>query len=136
LGLLEIGDEQGLHGIREAYMNRELALKMVLALVGLLFLALVFPLAMFMRQEPALSMMLSLYVTLGVFLLLAMRNPLASRSLIAFTAWSSFAHAAVMGTQALRNMISRGELIGVAILVVIGAALIARAPAKQPTRSA
>jgi hypothetical protein len=136
LGLLEIGDEQGLHGIREAYMNRELALKMVLALVGLLFLALVFPLAMFMRQEPALSMMLSLYVTLGVFLLLAMRNPLASRSLIAFTAWSSFAHAAVMGTQALRNLISRGELIGVAILVVIGAALIARAPAKQPTRSA
>jgi hypothetical protein len=55
-------------------------------------------------------MMLSLYVTLGVFLLLAIRNPLASRSLIAFSAWSSFAQAAVMGTQALRNMISRGEL--------------------------
>jgi ABC-type Fe3+-siderophore transport system permease subunit len=65
-----------------------------------------------------------------------MRNPLASRSLIAFTAWSSFAHAAAMGAQALRNMISRGELIGVAILVVIGAALIVLAPAKQPTRSA
>jgi hypothetical protein len=117
-------------------MNRELALKIVLALVGLLFLALVYPLAMFMRQEPALSMMLSLYVTLGVFLLLAVRNPLASRSLIAFTAWSSFAHAAVMGTQALRNMIARGELIGVAVLVVIGAALIALAPAKQPTEPA
>ena len=93
-------------------MNREMALKIVLALVGLLFLALLYPLAVFMRQEPALSMMLSLYVTLGVFLLLAIRNPLASRSVIAFTAWSSFAHAAVMGTQALRNMISRGELIG------------------------
>jgi hypothetical protein len=114
-------------------MNRELALKIVLALVGLLFLALVYPLAIFMRQEPALSMMLSLYVTLGVFLLLAIRNPLASRSLIAFTAWSSFAHAAVMGTQALRNMISRGELIGVAVLVIIGVALIALAPAKQHT---
>jgi hypothetical protein len=117
-------------------MNRELALKIVLTLVGLLFLALVYPLAMFMRQEPALSMMLSLYVTLGVFFLLAIRNPWASRSLISFTAWSSFAHAAVMGTQALRNMISRGELIGVAILVVIGAALIALAPAKQPTEPA
>ena len=117
-------------------MNRELALKIVLALVGLLFLALVYPLAIFMRQEPALSMMFSLYVTLGVFLLLAIRNPLASRSLIAFTAWSSFAHAAVMGTQALRNMISRGELIGVAVLVVIGAALIALAPAKQPAEPA
>jgi hypothetical protein len=113
-------------------MNRELALKIVLTLVGLLFLALVYPLAMFMRQEPALSMMLSLYVTLGVFFLLAIRNPWASRSLISFTAWSSFAHAAVMGTQALRNMIPRGELIGVAVLVIIGSALIVLAPANQP----
>jgi hypothetical protein len=47
--------------------------------------------AMFMQQEPALSMQCRLYVTLGVFLLLAVCNPLASRSLIAFTAWSSFA---------------------------------------------
>ena len=112
-------------------MNREVALKIVLALVGLLFLALAYPLMMFVRQDPALSMMLSIYVTLGVFLLLAIRDPLASRSLIAFTAWSSFAHAGVMGTQALRNRISRGELVGVAILVVIGIALIALAPAKQ-----
>jgi len=40
-------------------MNRQVALKIVLALVGLLFLALVYPMALFMRQEPALSMMLS-----------------------------------------------------------------------------
>jgi hypothetical protein len=113
-------------------MNRELALKVVLALVGVLFCALAYPLALFLRQEPALSMMLSLYVTLGIFLLLAVRNPSASRSLIAFTAWSSFAHAAVMGTQAMRNMVAHGELIGVAVLVLIGAALIALAPAKQP----
>ncbi|HEV2379198.1 MAG TPA: DUF6632 domain-containing protein [Terriglobia bacterium] len=112
-------------------MNREVALKIVLAVAGLLFLASAYPLMVFVRQEPALSMMFSLYVTLGVFLLLAIRNPSASRSLIAFTAWSSFAHAAVMGTQALRNMISRGELVGVAVLIVIGAALIALAPAKQ-----
>jgi hypothetical protein len=121
----------GLFGIRRANMNREMALKIVLALVGMLFLALLYPLAVFMRQEPALSMMFSLYVTLGIFLLLAIRNPWASRSVIAFTAWSSFAHAAVMGTQALRSMISRGELIGVAVLIVIGAALIALAPAKN-----
>jgi hypothetical protein len=114
-------------------MNREQALKIALAVVGFLFLALVYPMALFMRQEPALSMMLSLYVTLGVFLLLAIRNPSESRSVIAFTAWSSFAHAAVMGTQALRNMISHGELIGVAVLVVIGVALIALAPTKQST---
>ena len=112
-------------------MNRQVALKIALALVGLIFLALAYPLTMFVRQDPALSMMLSIYITLGVFLLLAIRNPSANRNLIAFTAWSSFAHAAVMGTQALRNMISRDELVGVAVLAVIGVAFIALAPAKQ-----
>jgi len=113
-------------------MNRERALKVVMVLVGLLFLALIYPLTMFFSSEAALAMMLSLYVTLGVFLLIAARNPSANRSLIAFTAWSSFAHAAVMAVQAFRNVISRGELKGVAVLVIIGVALIALAPAKQP----
>jgi hypothetical protein len=108
-------------------MNRELALKIVLAVVGLLFIALGYPMVVFIRQEPALSMQFSLYVTLGVFLLLTIRNLPASRSLIAFTAWSSFAHAALMGTQACRNVVARGELIGVAVLVFIGAVLIALA---------
>ena len=113
-------------------MKRERALKIVLVLVGLLFIAMVYPLVMFVKQEPALAMMTSLYVTLGIFLLLAARNPPANRSLIAFTAWSSFAHAAVMSFQAFRNLIARGELIGSVVLVVIGVALIALAPATQP----
>ncbi len=111
-------------------MNREVALKMVLALVGLLFLALAYPLIIFVRQDPSLSMMFSLYVTLGFFLLIAIRDPYASRSVIAFTAWSSLAHAAVMGTQALRNIVPHEELIGVVALVVIGVALITLAPAR------
>jgi hypothetical protein len=114
-------------------MNREAGLKIVLVVVALLFLFLAYPMILFARQEPSLSMMMmSLYVTLGVFLLLAVRNPWANRSLIAFTAWSSFAHAAVMGTQALRNIVDRGELIGVGVLIIIGIALISLAPAKQP----
>ena len=112
-------------------MNRERALKVVLVFVGLLFLALVYPLMMFVRQEPPLAMMLSVYVTLGIFLLLAARNPSANRSLIAFTAWSSFAHAALMAVQAFRNFIARGELLGVSVLIVIGVALIVLAPAKK-----
>jgi hypothetical protein len=115
---------------RERNMNRERMLKVVLGLVGLLFSASVYPMVMFMRQEPALAMMLSVYSTLGVFLLLAARNPSASRSLIAFTAWSSFAHAAVMGVQAFRKMISPGELVGVAALALIGVALLVLAPGK------
>src|SRR5215470_17741710 len=112
-------------------MWRERALKVVLILVGLLFLAGVYPLIVMLRQEPALAMMMSLYATLGVFLIIAAQDPSANRSLIAFTAWSSFAHAAVMGVQAFRNMIQRGELVGVALFVVIGVPLLALAPAKQ-----
>ena len=112
-------------------MRRERALKVVLVLVGLLFTAMVYPLVLFVKQEPALAMMMSLYVTLGIFLMMATRNPSANRSLIAFTAWSSFAHAAVMSYQAFRNLVARGELIGSAVLVIIGVALIALAPAKQ-----
>jgi hypothetical protein len=116
-------------------MNRERALRAVVALVGLLFCALIYPLVIFVRQDPALSMMFSVYVTLGVFLLLAVRNPSANRSLIAFTAWSSLAHAGLMGWQAFRHIVSRDELVGVAILVVIGIALIALAPAKKAGRT-
>jgi hypothetical protein len=58
------------------------------------------------------------------------------RSLIAFAAWSSFAHAAIMSIQALLNMIARRELIGSAVLVVIGVTLLALAPSKQPAARA
>jgi hypothetical protein len=77
-------------------------------------------------------MMLSLYVTLGIFLLLAARNPSANRSLVAFTAWSSFAHATVMSLLGFQHASERaGFLGGSALLVVIGGALLALAPAKQ-----
>jgi hypothetical protein len=66
-------------------MIRERALKVVLVLVGLLFLAGIYPLIQ-ERQSEVLQMMLSIYVTLGIFLLLALRNPSANRSLIAFAA--------------------------------------------------
>ncbi len=115
-------------------MRRERALKIVLVLVGLLFSAGVYPLTMSLwkwNESEFAPMMLSLYVTLGIFLLLATRDPSANRSLIAFTAWSSFAHGAVMAVQAFQNRIERGELLGVAALVIIGVALIALAPAKQ-----
>ena len=112
-------------------MNRRLALKIALVVVGLLFIALIYPMALFMRREPALSMMLSLYVTLGVFLLVAVRNAPAHRSLILFTAWSSFAHAVVMGYQSLVGMVAQGELVGVVVLVAIGVALLVLVPTKE-----
>ena len=119
-------------------MNREKALKILLVLLGLLFLAGVYPLATSVRdgwqanKEAALPMMISLYVTLGVFLLLAVRNPSANRSVIAFAAWSSFAHGGVMAVMAVHLANERaGLLIAAAVFGVIGAALIVLAPAKQ-----
>jgi hypothetical protein len=112
-------------------MIRERALKVVLVLLRLLFLALVYPLKVFLAQDPSLAMMFSVYVALGIFLLLAACKPSANRTSIAFTAWSSFVHAVVMGVQAFQGMVQREELLGSAVLVVIGAALIALAPAKQ-----
>jgi drug/metabolite transporter superfamily protein YnfA len=117
-------------------MLRERALKIVLVVVGLLFVAGLYPLILMAKQDPALAMMMSLYVTLGIFLLIASRNPSAHRSLIAFAAWSSVAHAGTMSLQALLNMISRKELIGSAVFITIGVTLIALAPAKEPVERA
>jgi len=120
-------------------MLRERALKVVLLLVGLFFVAGVYPVVTdFLGGNPSDTgddMMLGLYVTLGVFLLVAVRNPSAHRSLIAFAAWSSFAHAVVMfGLAFLLKEASEctGFLGGSAILVVIGIALLTLAPATQP----
>ena len=66
-------------------MNRERALKVVLVLVGLLFLAGVYPVTDSLwhanQSDYGDDMMLSIYVALGIFLLIAARNPSANRSL-------------------------------------------------------
>ena len=117
-------------------MNRERALKILLVLVGLLFSAGIYPLTVSLwkmnQSDYGDDMMLSLYFALGIFLLMAVRNPSANRSLIAFAAWSSFAHATVMAVLAFHIASERGGLLSaVAVLVVIGVTLIVLAPAKQ-----
>jgi hypothetical protein len=111
-------------------MIRQRALKIVLVVVGLLFVATAYPLVA-MRIGEAEQMMLSVYVTLGVFLLIAARNPAAHRSLIAFAGWSSLAHAAVMAVQSYYDAAERVHfLAGVAIFALIGLALAALTPPK------
>ncbi len=118
-------------------MNRERALQVVMVVVGLLFAAAIYPALMPLwhptpSDDTGDTMMMSLYFTLGVFLLVAARKPSAHRSLIAFAAWSSFAHAAVMSILGLHIPSEKlGFLIGSALLVVIGVALLALAPARQ-----
>lgn len=113
---------------------KERALKVVMVLVGLLFVAAIYPVVMSLwhsspSDDTGDTMMMSLYFTLGVFLFLATRNPSAHRSLIAFAAWSSFAHAVVMSMLGIHLPSERtGFLIGSAVLIVIGVALLALAP--------
>jgi hypothetical protein len=77
------------------------------------------------------DMMLSRYVPLGIFLLMAVRNPSANRNLIAFAAWSSFAHGVVMATLAVHIPNERASLLlALAVLVLIGVVLLALAPPK------
>ena len=130
-------------------MNRGRALRALLVLVGLLFSACILPMVIMVRSvlqprsDNALpvvirtadeAMMLSLYATLGIFLLSAARDPSGHRSLIAFAAWSSFAHAAVMAVMSIQVPTARAEwLITSVALGIIGALLIVFAPGKQIT---
>lgn len=116
-------------------MVRQRALQVVLVLVGLLFTAAILPVTGGLRDpvnsDTGDTMQMAIYFVLGIFLLLAVRNPSAHRSLIAFAAWSSFAHAVVMSTLGFEIPAQRsGFLGGSAILVVIGILLIALAPPK------
>ena len=124
-------------------MIRARALKVVLVIVGLLFTALIIPVAgdLWNRyaEDPGDTMMMSLYTTLGVLLLIAARNPSEHRSLIAFAAWSSFAHATVMSVLGFgpHYMNDRaGFWGGSAVLVAIGVTLLALSPAKASRESA
>jgi len=122
-------------------MWRERALRVVLVVVGLLFSAALLPLIGGLR-DPAGSdtgdtMMMSLYLTMGIFMLIAVRKPEDHRSMIAFVAWSSFAHAVTMGTQGLEMPSMRqGFLIGSALLVVIGVILLVLMPGKRTVEQA
>lgn len=96
-------------------------LRVVLILVGLIFIFAVYPLMMTLwpsgwrwnpNQPQYEQMILGVYATLGVFLLIASRNPLRHLSLIWFTVFSSLVHAGIMTAQALNMPSEHGHLYG------------------------
>jgi drug/metabolite transporter superfamily protein YnfA len=123
-------------------MTRERALKVLLVLSGLACLAGLYPLTGALRDGAASTinrqdqMILGIYISLGVFLLIAARNPRQNRSLILFAGWSTLAHDGVMIVQGIQYHDLRNDLLGFAIIAVIGLALIALTPAKQVQASA
>jgi hypothetical protein len=81
-----------------------------------------------------LTMMLAVYATLGVFLILGSRDPLANRSLIWFTVWSNVAHSAVMTFQAITMPMETGHLLGdVPALLLLSAVLAILTPRQEKT---
>jgi hypothetical protein len=122
-------------------MIRERALKILLVLTGLACLAGLYPLSGALRDGTATTinrqdqMILSIYIALGVFLLIAARKPREHRSLILFAGWSTLAHDGVMIVQGIQYHDLGGDLLGFAIIGIVGLALIALAPAKQARAS-
>jgi hypothetical protein len=82
-------------------------------------------------------MILGIYATLGIFLQIAARNPLAHRSLIWFAVASSVVHAAIMAAQALGDSAERGHLAGeVPALLVVAVVLTLLMPRAAATAQA
>ena len=82
------------------------------------------------------QMILGVYATLGVFLLIASKNPLAHRSLIWFTVWSSIVHASIMLYQALHYPNEIGHIYGdIAVLYLFAIVLAFLMPRKQPSQT-
>lgn len=58
------------------------------------------------------QMIAGIYATLGIFLILAAKNPMANLSLIWFTVWSSIVHGTIMLTQVYFDPSEHGHLFG------------------------
>jgi Family of unknown function (DUF6632) len=115
-----------------AETNRVKYLRIALLLVGLIFIVGIYPLTIIWPSgwswhtghSDYLQMILGVYATLGVFLLIASRKPLAHLSIIWFTAWSSIVHGGIMAAQSLANPEHMGHLCGdVVALLAVGAVL-------------
>ncbi len=107
------------------------SLKIVLILVGVIFLLGIYPLGLVWPSgwswhtgySDYYLMIVGVYATLGIFLIFAARDPLANRSLIQFTIWSSVIHGLIMTFQSFAPG-SHGHLMGdVPALFIVAAVL-------------
>jgi len=120
-------------------------LRIALILVGLIFLVGIYPLMIIWPSgwtwhtghSDYPLMIVGVYATLGVFLIIAARNPLAHRSLIWFTVWSSVVHAAIMTVQSFEAPENHGHLVGdVPALLFVAVLLAALTPRGERARIA
>jgi hypothetical protein len=125
--------------------NRIKYLRVALLIVGLIFIFGIWPLTVVWPSGWAwhaegrsqyLEMIFGIYATLGVFLMIASRDPMANKSLISFTVWSSFVHGAIMAVQSIADTRHIGHLWGDApALIVVGVILAALMPRRLTAAS-
>jgi hypothetical protein len=100
-------------------MDAKGLLRIALIVVGLIFIFGIYPLGIVWPSgwtwghghSHYLFMIIGVYATLGVFLLIASRDPLANSSLIWFTVWSSVVHGLIMAVQSVTDPAETGHLI-------------------------
>ncbi len=109
-------------------------LKVALVLIGAFCVFGLYPLTIYWpsgwawhTEGPSLylQMIIGIYSTLGVFLIIAARNPLNHLSLIWFTVWSSIVHGGIMAIQSLAYPQHRGHLLGDVPVLFIAAVVLA-----------
>jgi len=116
-----------------AESDRVKYLRIALLVVGVIFIVGIYPLTILWPsgwswnagQSEYLQMILGIYATLGVFLVIASRNPLAHKSLIWFTVWSSIVHGGIMAVQSLTNTRYMGHLWGDVLALFVVAVVLA-----------
>jgi hypothetical protein len=120
-------------------VKREYLTRIVLVIVGLLNLAIIYPLFMdlwhssWMDQKNEVEpMFLSFFIPIGVSLLVAARRPSEHRSMIALAAWSHISHGTVMAIQSVEAWIHgvHRNFTDVIVFLVVGGILLALLPAK------
>jgi hypothetical protein len=128
-------------------MNETLRLKYLrfaLVAVGITFIAGIYPLMIawpsgwtwHTGHSDYPLMIVGIYATLGVFLIMSARNPLAHLSLIWFTVWSSMVHGGIMTVQSFTNDMNHGHLLGdVPALFIVAAVLAVLTPRGEKPRS-
>ena len=117
-----------------AESGRTKYLRIALLLAGLIFIFGIYPLTILWPSGWAwhtngrsdyLQMILGIYATLGIFLVVASRKPLANLSLIWFTVWSSVVHGGIMAAQSFANTEHMGHLWGDVLALFLVAAVLA-----------
>tara|TARA_R110001606_G_scaffold348746_1_gene498453 strand:- start:95250 stop:95633 length:384 start_codon:yes stop_codon:yes gene_type:complete len=117
-------------------------IKIALYIFGIIFIAGIYPMMMWVwpsgwgwtpRQPEYELMIVGVYATLGVFLILAAKDPIANASLIWFTIWSSIVHGGIMLIQAIIDETERANMLGdIAALFLVAFVLWYLMPKKTP----